>query len=281
MRVKEIAGASKVSLASVRALLERTLASFGAEDSLRIARELGSVVATLDSSTGLRRALTDPSRDGGAKAALIDQLFTGSISAECLALAKEASTLRWSTPSGLADALEILAIEAWAKSAEGKGEEERLEVELFAVARTINSSRELQEGLADPKYTASAKSELLTSIFGSALATTTMAILQAVVTGTRGRSIERTLALYSNTVVARKERTIARVKSAVALDESRQARLSAALEKALGRKIRVDVEVDPLVMGGISVRIGDELIDGTVINRLMEASRSLAGRAVR
>jgi F-type H+-transporting ATPase subunit delta len=246
-----------------------------------MARDLGSVVATLDSSTGLRRALSDQSRDGAAKAKLVDELFGVTIGKECLALIKEAYTLRWSTPSGLADALEVLSIEAWAAAAEAQGEGERLEVELFAVARTIHSSRELQDGIADPKYTMVAKSQLLTSIFGDVLAKSTKQVVDAVVTGTRGRSIERTLALYSNTVVARKERTIARVTSAVVLDEARQARLTAALEKALGRKIRVDVEVDPYVMGGISVRIGDELIDGTVINRLMEASRSLAGRAVR
>jgi F-type H+-transporting ATPase subunit delta len=281
MREKEMTGASKVSLAAIRALLERSLSGKGAEDASRMARDLGSVVATLDSSTGLRRALSDQSRDGAAKAKLVDELFGVTIGKECLALIKEAYTLRWSTPSGLADALEVLSIEAWAAAAEAQGEGERLEVELFAVARTIHSSRELQEGIADLKYTMVAKSQLLTSIFGDVLAKSTKQVVDAFVTGTRGRSIERTLALYSNTVVARKERTIARVTSAVVLDEARQARLTAALEKALGRKIRVDVEVDPYVMGGISVRIGDELIDGTVINRLMEASRSLAGRAVR
>ncbi len=280
MREKEMTGASKASLASIRAVLERSLSGKGAEDAMRMACDLGSVVATLDSSSGLRRALSDQSRDGAAKASLVDELFGATISKESLALIKEAYTLRWSTPSGLADALEVLSIEAWAASAEAQGEGERLEVELFAVARTIHSSRELQEGIADPKYTMVAKSQLLTSIFGDVLAKSTKQVVDAVVTGTRGRSIERTLALYSNTVVARKERTIARVTSAVALDETRQARLTVALEKVLGRKIRVDVEVDPLVMGGISVRIGDELIDGTVVNRLMEASRSLSGRSL-
>jgi len=50
------------------------------------------------------------------------------------------------------------------------------------------------------------------------------------------------------------------------------------LERHFGRKIRVDVTVDRAVLGGISVRIGDELIDGTVISRLVDASRALAGR---
>jgi F-type H+-transporting ATPase subunit delta len=281
MRNVEVTGASKQSLAVVRAMLERTLAGKSAEDALRAAQDFSGTVATLDSSSGLRRAVTDPARDGDAKAALIDELFAGQLSASSLALVKEAATLRWSAPSGLSNALERLAIECRAIAAEGKGDGERLEVELFAVARTIQGSRELQEGLADPKYTAAAKGELLSSIFGSALAASTMDALAAVVQGTRGRNIERTLALYSNVVVARKERTIARVKSAVALDETREARLVAALEKALGRKIRVDVEVDPLVMGGISVRIGDDLIDGTVINRLLEASRGLSGKALR
>lgn len=281
MRNNDLTGASKQSLAAVRALLERTLSGKSADDALRSAQDLSGTVAALDSSSGLRRALTDPARGGEAKSALIDQLFGSQLSAGSLALLKEAATLRWSAPSGLSNALEVLAIECRAIAAEGKGEGENLEVELFAIARTIQGSRELKEGLADPKYTTAAKSELLTSIFASALTASTRETLSAIAAGTRGRSIERTIALYSNIVVARKERTIARVKSAVALDESRQARLVTALEKALGRKIRVNVEVDPLVMGGISVRIGDDLIDGTVINRLMEASRGLSGKALR
>lgn len=281
MRDREITGASRASLASVRATLERSLTGKSAEESLRIADELGSIVAALDSSTGLRRALTDPSRDSAAKATLIDELFAKQLTKESLALLKEAATLRWSTPSGLSDAVEILAIEAWATVADAKGEGERLEVELFAVARTIQGSRELREGLSDAKFTIEAKAELVTAIFAGALASTSLGVLKAVIAGLRGRNMERTLLLYSNTVVARKERTVARVKSAVALDDTRQARLSTALEKVLGRKVRVDLEVDPLVMGGIQVRVGDELIDGTVINRLLDASRSLAGRAVR
>lgn len=281
MKHYEVTGASKQSLAAVRALLERTLSGKGADDALRFAQDLSGTVAALDSSSGLRRAVTDPARDGGAKSALVDELFASQLAAGSLALVKEAVSLRWSAPSDLSNALEVLAIESRAMAAESNGDAEKLEVELFAVARTLQSSRELQEGLADPKYSVAAKRELLTSIFGSALTASTQDVLAAIVDGSRGRSIERTLALYSNVVVARKERTIARVKSAVALDESRQSRLVAALEKTLGRKIRVDVEVDPLVMGGISVRIGDDLIDGTVINRLLEASRGLSGKALR
>jgi F-type H+-transporting ATPase subunit delta len=280
MRDREATGASKHSLAAVRALLEQTLSGKSADVALRLAQDLSGTFAALDSSSGLRRAVTDPARDGDAKAALINELFASQLAADSVALVKEVVAFRWSTPSDLSNALEVLSIESRAFAAEGKGEGERLEIELFAVARTIHSSRELQEALVDPKYTIPAKSELLSSIFAATLAASTKDALLAVVQGTRGRSIERTLALYSNIIVARKERTIARVKSAVALDEGREARLIAALEKALGRKIRIDVEIDPLVMGGISVRIGDELIDGTVINRLLAASRSLSGKAL-
>jgi F-type H+-transporting ATPase subunit delta len=70
---------------------------------------------------------------------------------------------------------------------------------------------------------------------------------------------------------------VAHVKSAVALTESQKSSLIAALSKQLGKQVHVNIEIDPKVLGGISIRYADEVIDGTISNRLVEASRSLVG----
>lgn len=281
MSADELTGSSKASLAALRAAVESSLVSKGAADALSLAADLSTARAALDSSSGLRRALTDPARSSEAKSALVKDLFGKVISPSALSLIEQAAALRWSTGGDLTDAIEVITIECLAISAEVTGESDALEGEILAIVRSIAASAELRQGLNDPKYTVDAKQRLIASLFSGSIAGSTAKVLENVVASLRGRNVERTLAHYSHVILARKERTVAHVKSAVRLDGERLSRLGAALERALGRKIRVDVEVDPLVMGGISVRIGDELIDGTVVNRLMEASRSLAGRAVR
>ena len=61
------------------------------------------------------------------------------------------------------------------------------------------------------------------------------------------------------------------------LTEDDARRLSAALERQYGRPVHLNVEIDPDVIGGLRVEIGDDVIDGTVSTRLDEARRRLAG----
>jgi len=281
MSANELTGSSKASLAALRLAVEASLKSKNAADALALAADLATARAALDSSSGLRRALTDPARGSDAKSALAKDLFGKVISPSALSLIEQAVALRWSSGSNLTDAIEVITIEALAISAEVAGESDALEGEILAIVRSIAASAEVRQGLNDPKFSIEAKQKLIASLFAGSISGSTAKVLEMMVGSLRGRNVERTLAHYSHVILARKERTVAHVKSAVRLDGERLSRLSAALERAVGHKIVVDVEVDPLVMGGISVRIGDELIDGTVVNRLMEASRSLAGRAVR
>jgi F-type H+-transporting ATPase subunit delta len=67
----------------------------------------------------------------------------------------------------------------------------------------------------------------------------------------------------------------AHIRTAVELTPAQAEKLRAALTKEVGKEVHINIEVDPKVLGGISIRYGDEIIDGTVINRLTEASRAL------
>jgi len=98
-----------------------------------------------------------------------------------------------------------------------------------------------------------------------------------LVSGLRGRNIESTIAFYSAATAARRDRVIALVRSAIALTDSQKAKLTETLMKKIGQPVRLNIEVDPTVIGGISIRFADELIDATIVNRLADAGRALAG----
>ena len=70
---------------------------------------------------------------------------------------------------------------------------------------------------------------------------------------------------------------IAVVRTATALSDAQTSRLATAIEKQVGQPIRVNIEIEPSILGGVSVKFADELVDGSVSNRLASAGRALAG----
>jgi F-type H+-transporting ATPase subunit delta len=278
MSKKDLGGSSRSSLAAVRSILDEKLKGLDAKSSELMAHDLFTALAIVDSSLGLRRALTDPSRDSGAKGKLVQDLFGKVISPGALSLISALSSQRWSSSGNFSDALEAIAIGALAASAEGAGELEQVEVEIFSVGRIVTSVSDLRQSLNDRKYSSEAKSSLLRSIFEGKVSGSTIRVLDYISANLRGRNIERTIEFYGVAIASYKERSVAHVKSAVALSAGQESKLASALEQSLGRRVRLSVEVDPTVLGGISIQVGDELIDGTVISRLVNASRSLVGK---
>ena len=83
-------------------------------------------------------------------------------------------------------------------------------------------------------------------------------------------------AAAASAAAARKMRVIAHVKSAVELSQAQKDKLASSLSGKIGQPVRLNVELDPKVLGGLSIRFADELIDATIVNRLADAGRALA-----
>jgi F-type H+-transporting ATPase subunit delta len=273
----DLGGTSRQSLATARANLDGALKGSSSVDASSLAEDLFSVVAALDSSTALRRALTDSSRDAKDKAALATNLFGAKIGAKASSLLTGIASLRWSSPSNLGDALEQLAIEASASAANIAGELDRLEDELFAFSKVVSSNPELRQALSASKYSGEAKRELVGEIMKGKISASTSSLLSHLVSGLRGRNIEGTIAFYSAATAERRNRVIALVRSAIALTTSQRDALEKTLTAKIGQPVRLNLEVDKTVLGGISIRFADELIDATIVSRLADAGRSLAG----
>ena len=274
--IADLGGTSRQSLAAARAALDIALKGKQESEAAKFAAELFAVLSALDSSAPLRRALTDASRDAKDKAKLVTELFAKS-GGEVLAIMTKLVEVKWSKPSDLANAIEQLAIESEATSADIAGSLDRLEEELFAFSKAIASDSELLQALNSNKYSAEGKRVLVAKLFGGKVSPSTARMLGHLVSGLRGRNLEGTIAFYIRATAARRERTIATVTSAIALTDTQREKLAAALAAKIGQKVRLNVEVDPTVMGGISIRFADELIDATIVNRLADASRALAG----
>ena len=269
-------GSSRASFASARASLDKHLQGANNAQATALSSELFLTLHALDSSIALRRGLTDPSRSGQDKVSLVDQLVSKHISPATVELLHLMVASRWSSPIDLSDAIEWLAVEAQAAAADADGTLDRLEEELFRFGSIVAANPELRSTLANRTTTTGVlKSALIADLLSNKTAPATLALISVLVDHPRGRNLEAGLNHFAQAASERRNQVIAHVKSATAMSDAQVSRLSAALAKQVGRNVRINVEVDKGVVGGISIRFADELIDGTVASRLAKAGRRL------
>ena len=269
-----LGGRSRQSLVAARTSLDAAVKGADAVSASTLGSELFFIADVLDTNIAVRRALTDTSRDSQSKDAFISELFGKKVGAKGLTIVKEISAMRWSGAKDLVQVVEQLAIEAEASAANIAGELDRVEDEIFTASRTIAGSSELRKALSTDAKDAKAVlvSEILKGASGS-----TVKLVSQLVNSWRGRSVEAAFADYAHSLAARRNRVIALVKVAAPMTSAQQDRLAAALNKQVGQPVRINIEIDSNVVGGVSVRFADELVDGTVSNRLAGAARALVG----
>ena len=271
-----LGGKSRQSLASLRGTLDEQLKGVSSADCTAISHDLFLVLASLNSSIGLRRAFTDPSRDAASKSALIADLFGKSVSKSAIALLEAAVSLRWSSPVDVASAVEQLAIESEATAANADNTLDRLQEELFAFETLLEQNTDLRGAVSINNVEAAHKSELLSALLGNKVAPSTLRLVTELVNALNGRNIELVIDLYIQTVAARRNRAIAVVRTRSELSTAQTEKLVALLTKQMGQPVHLNVEIDPTVLGGLSIRFKDEMIDGTISTRVAEAGRALA-----
>ena len=273
--MKILGGSSRASVITLRKSLADNVSKQSATEASQFSTDLFTVLTVLSSSVGLRRALTDNSRDTASKAQLISDLFGKNIGDAVKALVTQAAGLRWSNPSEIADAIENLAVESASAAADKNNELEQLENQLFDFTQVLIANPDFRQALNTTADSDEGKVSLVESVVTGKYVDSTINLLKKVVLLRRGRNIDATLATYAHYVSNSRNRLVAHIKTAVELSPTQKSSLIAALTKQMGREVHVNIEIDPKVLGGISIRYADDVIDGTVVNRLAEASRAL------
>ena len=255
-------GASRVSYAD---LLDRLNAAdiTSASVATRLANDLFAVVGLLDNEHGLRRALSDPGKPAAEKGAVVSALLRGKVTRQAESLVAAAAEAHWATSGDMVDAIEELAITALVLAAAAEDGLDDLEDGLFRFGRVVAGQPDLRAALADPSLPENGKRELLDTLLRGKVTPVTLAVISQMVAHPRGRSITLALDLCAGIAARRREQLIAVVRSATELSATQRRRLAQALAQSYGHAIHLNVVLDPSVVGGISVQIGDELIDGT------------------
>lgn len=276
MRI-HLGGSSRQSLVAARAQLDAAVKGASSASASELSAHLFFAAEVFATNTSLRRAFTDASRDVSSKSALVKDLFGSKISSSAADLLAAVAGLRWSAAGDLVIVIEQLAIEAEASAANIDGALDRLESEFFEVSRLIADNFELRKALVG-NGSVDAKGALIADVLSKSASASTVKLAVALVTSLRGRSIEAAFADYLFGLANRRNRLIALVRVATEITDAQKSRLAAAIEKQVGQPISVNIQVDSSILGGVSVKFADELVDGSISNRLAGAGRALAGQ---
>lgn len=275
-----MARASSESLAAALADLETKLPTA----SLSLARELFSILGVLDGSAGLRRALTDPSREGAEKSALVHSLLDGKASVDAVEITASLAASRWADARDVSDALETvastvaIAVAEQGAGADGHSGLEKLQNDLFAFISAVELNHDVQAALTDQQAPEEAKRSLALRLVSGASEEAKLLIGQAV-TAPRGAKPTALVERFASLAAGRQKRWIAEVAVARPLSEAQAQRLQAGLNSLYGRELKMNTTLDPSLVGGVRVSVGDEVLDASTVTRLGELRRQLAAQA--
>lgn len=245
-----------------------------AEPTAALAQELSEVADLLAGEPRLRNALSDPTTADQRRRELAESLLQSKLSPAAMSVVGEAASLKWGSGARLIQVLRRQALRALFGVAQRGARLDAVEEELFRLGRTVAGSPELRKALDDRTAPVAARRRLVAELISAKVDPITLALAEQAVQadyGTFEQGIGDELALAAQT----RQRAIATVTVARPLTAEQHDRLAAALVRQLGRPVNLQVLIDPSVIGGARVQVGDQVIEGTLAGRLAAAAQQL------
>jgi F-type H+-transporting ATPase subunit delta len=269
-------GASRASLAAAKERLAAALPGDTSAQAASLGEELFAITGLLDHESAVRRSLSDPTIEGSFRAGLARDLLSGRVSDPALDQLTGLAAERWSEPGDLVDAAEQLGVLAICAGADTDGVLDEVEDELFRFGRIVGGNPGLRYALGNQFVPAEGRRRIVTDLLDGKVAAPSLRLISQAAAYPRGRSVDLSLEEYAGLAADLRQRLVAQVHVVAGLTTEQRSRLVAALSTAYGHDVHLNVVIDPEVIGGMTVRIGDELINGSIESRLALARRDVA-----
>ena len=260
---RDAIAASRAALAAIRGTVD-----------LATAEELLAAGRIIGEAAPLRTVLSDPATDSATKRAALNAVFGTSVSAPVLELLGVVVSNRWSSEDDLLAGVEELGLRAAAESAP-QGTD--IEGELFAFGKVVSSNGELELAIGSKLGDRDSKVALVERLVAGKVSGQSLAILRHLVRQPRGRRIKALVGEAAGIVADQTGFAIATVTTAKPIASAQLSRLQAGLSDTYGRQLKINQVIDPELIGGVRVQIGDDIIDGSVATRLNDLRLQLAG----
>lgn len=243
-----------------------------------LSSELVSVAAMLDREIVVTRYLTVPAEDSGPRIRLLERLFSDTVGDATLEVLRAAVCEHWSASSDIVDALEHVSRQALLEIAEREDRVGEVEEQLFRLSRVLDGQPRLAILLGDYATPAEARVRLLRNVLENASGKVnpiTLALLSQTIALLRGEPAEDAVQFLAKVAVARRGEIVGQVSAAAELSDAQRTRLTDVLSRIYGHPVTVHLQIDPELMGGLLIRVADEVIDGTLSARLAAAQAHL------
>ncbi len=249
------------------------------DDLTQMAADLAAVAGLLLREPMLARHLSDGSGDPEAKAALLDRVLSGQVKDSALTVLRTAVSVRWSATRDLVDTVQLVAQLSLLERARRQGDVERVAEQLFRSGRLVAGQPRLAGLLSDYAEPADGRVALLTSVLGESCGNSavTVALLSQTVRLLHGERVDDVIEELAHLAVARQGEVVAEVVAAADITPAQRERLTSILTRIYRHPVSIQMTIDPAVLGGLSVTVGEEVIDGTLSSRLAAATTNLPG----
>jgi ATP synthase F0 subunit b/ATP synthase F1 delta subunit len=275
---EKMRSASRVALNALIKQFDRMADDLDDKALSALADDLTSVAAMLNRESVVTRYLTLPAEDAAPRVRLLERLVSDKIGEPALDVLKSAVSERWSANSDLVDAIEHVSRQALLVRAERAGQVDDVEDQLFRFSRVLDLQPRLSILLGDYEAPAEDRVGLLRNVLKSASGRVNPIaadLLAKTIELLRGQPAEDAVLTLARVAVARRGEVVAQVSAAAELSDSQRERLIQVLSRIYGHPVAVQTQINPELLGGLAISVGDEVIDGTLSSRLSAAQTQL------
>ena len=250
------------------------------EDAWRIGNELFTITKVLDDSIQLERALTDPSRPVADKVAVLTELLGDNVHPMTMEIMTDLVSRHWSRARDIANAVEDFGVDAMMYYADATGATLQVSVELSELHSALLNLPVVRAKLYDYQATSEARVKLFHEVFsGKTLNKVTMRLAEHATCNLRRRRYLETIQWMINKLSRHMGESMVTVTTATPLKKEQIKRLVEVYSAKVGRQVHINSAVDPTVLGGMRIQVGDEVTDNTVVAQLQNLHRKVQTEA--
>ena len=250
------------------------------EDAWRIGNELFTITSVLDHNIQLERALTDPSRPVEDKVAVVKTLIGSQAHPLVMEIMSDLVSRRWSRVSDIANAVEDFGVDGMMYYADYTNTTLQVSVELAELHSALLNLPVVRTKLYDATVSSEARIKLLYSLIGDADFTkVTKRLAEHATCNLRNRRYLQTIQWLINKFSRHMGESMVTVTTATPLSKEQVEKLIAIYTAKTGHPVHINSVVDPTVMGGMRIQVGDEVTDNTVVAQLQHLQRTVKATA--
>lgn len=250
------------------------------EDAWRIGNELFTITKVLDDSIQLELALTDPSRPVADKVAVLKELLGDNAHPMTMEIMTDLVSRRWSRARDIANAVEDFGVDAMMYYADATDATLQVSIELSELHSALLNLPVVRAKLYDYQATSEARVKLFREVFsGKTLNKVTMRLAEHATCNLRRRRYLETIQWLINKFSRHMGESMITVTTASPLNIDQIKRLTDVYSAKLDHPVHINSVVDPTVLGGMRIQVGDEVTDNTVVAQLQQLHRTVKAKA--